>query len=227
MRSNDLTASVDACCAARSSSLAAASSSSSFSSIWSQEPRLAFRAAAVELAPQLLDGELQMRDERFACSSDPPARWPPRPVPRRARPPPRCGPRARRGSSHGRWQDRREAIRKRRSPGDGITPTAGKPESSSDRGRTPSCLGMTPVDPGQKVAELGRRDRHRAVGGARPQEAAPFQPLREQACALAVMPDHLQQVAAAAAKAEQVAAQGIAAAAPPEPAATGSQSPFA
>src|SRR5215217_553385 len=81
--------------------------------------------------------------------------------------------------------------------------------SSSDRGWTPSCLGMTPVDPRQKIAELGRRDRHRAVGCARPQKAAPFQPLREQARALAVVPDNLQQIAAAAAKAEQVATQRI------------------
>ena len=90
------------------------------------------------------------------------------------------------------------------SPADGLQ--AG---SSADRGRTPSCLGMTPVDPGQKVAELGRSrssPRHRR---ARPQEPAPFQLLREQAGALAVMPDHLQEVAAAAAKAEQVTAQGI------------------
>src|SRR5215218_4940517 len=81
--------------------------------------------------------------------------------------------------------------------------------SSSDRGWTPSCLGMTPVDPRQKIAELGRRDRHRAVGCARPQKAAPFQPLREQARALAVVPDNLQQIAAAAAKEEQVATQRI------------------
>src|SRR5215207_5895040 len=81
--------------------------------------------------------------------------------------------------------------------------------SSSDRGWTPSCLGMTPVDARQKIAELGRRDRHRAVGCARPQKAAPFEPLREQARALAVVPDNLQQVAAAAAKAEQVATQRI------------------
>src|SRR4051795_10981302 len=38
---------------------------------------------------------------------------------------------------------------------------------------------------------------------------APFQPLREQARALAVVPDNLQQIAAAAAKAEQVATQRI------------------
>src|SRR4051794_11489949 len=45
--------------------------------------------------------------------------------------------------------------------------------SFSDRGWTPSCLGMTPVDPRQEIAELGRRNRHGAVGCARPQEAAP------------------------------------------------------
>src|SRR5688500_14146391 len=70
--------------------------------------------------------------------------------------------------------------------------------SLSDRGRTPSCLGMTPVDARQEIAELSRRDGHRAVGCARPQKAAPFQPLREQA-----------RAAAAAAKAEQVAPQRI------------------
>jgi hypothetical protein len=32
-----------------------------------QEPRLALRAGAVELASQLLDGELQMRDHGFAA----------------------------------------------------------------------------------------------------------------------------------------------------------------
>ena len=32
-----------------------------------EEPRLALRAGAVELAPQLLDGQLQMRDEGFAA----------------------------------------------------------------------------------------------------------------------------------------------------------------
>ena len=69
---------------------------------------------------------------------------------------------------------------------------------------------MTPVDAGQKVSELRRRDRHGAVGGARPQESASLQPLGEQACALAVMPDHLQEVAPATAKAKQMAAQRIA-----------------
>jgi hypothetical protein len=71
---------------------------------------------------------------------------------------------------------------------------------------------------------LRRGDRHRAVGRARPQEAAPFQPLREQAGSLAVMPDHLQQVASATTKAKQLSAQRIRRR-PPAPAATGLQSP--
>ena len=69
---------------------------------------------------------------------------------------------------------------------------------------------MTPVDPGQQIAELGGGDRHRAVGCARPQEAAPLQPLGKQACTLAVMPDHLQEIAAASTKAKQLTAQRIA-----------------
>src|SRR5215203_7252999 len=81
---------------------------------------------------------------------------------------------------------------------------------SADRGRTPSCLGMTPVDPRQKVAELGSRDRYRTIGGRRPQEAPPLQPLREQAGSLAIVPDHLQEIAPTPAEAEQVTAQGVA-----------------
>src|SRR5882757_1725777 len=69
---------------------------------------------------------------------------------------------------------------------------------------------MTPVDPGEQITELGRGDRHRAVGCARPQEAAPLQPLGKQACTLAVMPDHLQEIAAASTKAKQLTAQRIA-----------------
>src|SRR5665213_1344945 len=80
---------------------------------------------------------------------------------------------------------------------------------STDRGRTPGFLRMTPVDPGQKITELCGGDRHRAVGGAPPQEAAPLQPLAKQACSLAIMPDHLQKIAAASTKAKQLAAQWI------------------
>lgn len=36
---------------------------------------------------------------------------------------------------------------------------------------------MAPVDPGEQVTELRGGDCHRTVGRARPQEAAPLQPL--------------------------------------------------
>ena len=85
-----------------------------------------------------------------------------------------------------------------------------KAKPSSHRGRTPSRLRITPIDSRKQVTELRRGDRHRAVGRARPQEAAPFQPLREQAGSLTVMPDHLQQVASATTKAKQLSAQRIA-----------------
>src|SRR5882757_8469536 len=85
-----------------------------------------------------------------------------------------------------------------------------KAKPSSHRSRTPGFLRIAPIDSGQQITELGRGDRHRAVGRARPQEAAPFQPLREQAGSLAVMPDHLQQVASATTKAKQLSAQRIA-----------------
>src|ERR1700720_4652511 len=82
-----------------------------------------------------------------------------------------------------------------------------KAKPSSHRGQTPSRLRITPIDSRKQVTELRRGDRHRAFGRARPQEAAPFQPLREQAGSLTVMPDHLQQVASATTKAKQLAAQ--------------------
>ena len=90
------------------------------------------------------------------------------------------------------------------------------PSLSASQNHHPTDVGrqrllrMPPVDPGQQITELRRRDRHHTVGRARPQETAALQPLREQAGALAVMPDHLQQIAAPAAEAEQMAAQRIA-----------------
>src|SRR3982074_3793601 len=85
-----------------------------------------------------------------------------------------------------------------------------KAKPSSPRRRAPDFRRIGPIGSGQQITELGRGDRHRAVDRARPQEAAPFQPLREQAGSLAVMPDHLQQVASATTKAKQPSAQRIA-----------------
>ena len=68
---------------------------------------------------------------------------------------------------------------------------------------------MAPIDPRQQIAELRRRDRHHTISHARPQEPAAFQPLGEQAGALAVMSDHLQ-VAATATEAKQMTTQRVA-----------------
>src|SRR5258705_8044665 len=84
-----------------------------------------------------------------------------------------------------------------------------KAKLSPHRGRTPCLLRIAPIDSGQQITELGRGDRYRAAGRARPQEAAPFQPLRKQAGSLAVMPNHLQKIAPASTKAKQLPAQRI------------------
>src|SRR4029077_9043535 len=98
-----------------------------------------------------------------------------------------------------------------RSREDGIISIAiRKPKASSDRGWPPRLLWVSPVDARQKVTELRRRDRHQAVGRAWPQEAASLQALGEQARPLAVMPDHLQQIAATTTKAKQMTAQWVA-----------------
>ena len=151
------------------------------------------------------------------CSTGPPGRWQPRPwrsplrLGRSPQPPPPAGAqRARQGSSRAQRQNRWGAICGR-SRDDGITSIINrKSKASSNRSRPPRLLWVSPVDAGQQVAELRRRDRHHAVGRARPQEAALLQALGEQACPLAVMPDHLQQVAATAAEAKQMAVQRVA-----------------
>ena len=60
-------------------------------------------------------------------------------------------------------------------------------------------LRISPIDTGQQITELRCGDRHGAVGWARPREPAAFQLFRKQAGSLAVMPDHFQKIASAAA----------------------------
>lgn len=76
--------------------------------------------------------------------------------------------------------------------------TIRKLKASSDRCRPPHLLWLPPVDPGQEITELRRRDRHHSLSRNRPDEATPLQAFCEQASALAVMPDHLQEIAATA-----------------------------
>ena len=65
-------------------------------------------------------------------------------------------------------------------------------------------LRRPPVDPFEQVSKLRRRDGHRTFGRRRPYEATALQALREQARALAVVPNHLDQVTAAAPEDEPV-----------------------
>src|SRR5229473_318934 len=81
--------------------------------------------------------------------------------------------------------------------------------------RSPRALRQSPIDPFQQICQLRRRDRHRPIravvrNGRWPDKTAAFQPLREQAQALAVVPQHLDQGAAPAAEHEQMAIVGIA-----------------
>ena len=66
--------------------------------------------------------------------------------------------------------------------------------------RSPCALRRAPIDAFEQIAELCWRDRHRAVCRRWPDEAAAFQALCKQAHALAVVPKHLEQAAATAAK---------------------------
>lgn len=134
-----------------------------------EQARAALRALAVEFAPHLLDREPQMNDHCLGADL------------------PRLGPvdlglRGRQfhlahqqepleggdvvgqrgaGQDHGGHQSRFARLRGE--------PTCGqaRPESPRRSG-TPGPLRMAPVDPLQEIAELGRRDRHRTLGGRRP-----------------------------------------------------------
>src|SRR5262245_43733736 len=76
--------------------------------------------------------------------------------------------------------------------------------------RSPRPLRHPPIDPFQKIGQLRWRDRHRPIGGRWPDEAASFQSLRKQTHALAVVPQNLDQPAAAAAEDKQMATMWIA-----------------
>ena len=75
--------------------------------------------------------------------------------------------------------------------------------------RAPGLLWCPPVNAFQEIAELCWRDRHRAFRRRGPDEAAALQPFREQACALTVMPDHLDEATFAPAKDEEMAATAV------------------
>src|SRR5579863_339046 len=76
--------------------------------------------------------------------------------------------------------------------------------------RAPGVLRQSPIDSFQQISKLRRRNRHghlRAVArnSRRPNKASALQPLRKQAHALAVMPQHLDQTAAPPTEYKQMA----------------------
>jgi hypothetical protein len=75
-------------------------------------------------------------------------------------------------------------------------------------------LRQTPIDAFQQISQLRRRDRHCAIcavarSGRWPDEAPALQPLRKQAHALTIVPQHLDQPAAPAAEHEQMPLCGL------------------
>src|SRR5215470_6873367 len=154
---------------------------------------------AVPLVAQLGDGELHLLDQqrpRFRLG---------------------LGGKARRFRGENHRLERRNVVRKRISGQGHATskaqsraprPANVRRESKGrvlSRGlRTPRALRHPPIDAFEQIAELRRRDRHRAVRRQGPDEASALQPLRIEAHALAVVPQNLDQRAAAAAEHEQM-----------------------
>jgi hypothetical protein len=80
-----------------------------------------------------------------------------------------------------------------------------KPYSTSRRW-PPAVLWMAPVDTFEQIAELCRRDCHRAIRGLGPDEAATLQPFGVERHAKTVMPENLDQLAVLAAEHVEIAA---------------------
>ena len=82
-------------------------------------------------------------------------------------------------------------------------------KSSAGTARTSGAQRRPPVDPLQQHRELRRAQRHRPLARLRPDEPSALQPLAEQAETLTVPIQHLDQVAAPAAKDEQMPGERI------------------
>src|ERR1700679_3438026 len=79
----------------------------------------------------------------------------------------------------------------------------------SDPCRTMGFLRVAPIDSRQKVAHLRRRDRHCFARNRWPDEPSSLESLGEQACSLAIVPDHLHKIASATAEDEQMTAERV------------------
>lgn len=61
----------------------------------------------------------------------------------------------------------------------------------------------------EQVAQLRRRDRYRFTGSRWPDKPSSLEPFCEQACSLAIVPDHLHKIAAAISEDEQMSAERV------------------
>ena len=84
------------------------------------------------------------------------------------------------------------------------------PSRSASHLWTPCLQRHAPIDSGEQIRQLRDADRDRAVRHRRPDEPSPLQPFREQARALAIVPNDLDQVAAASAENVEIAGVRVA-----------------
>ncbi|MCP1732662.1 hypothetical protein ABIF38_005025 [Bradyrhizobium japonicum] len=85
----------------------------------------------------------------------------------------------------------------------------------SDPRRTLGFLRVAPIDPGQQIAQLRRRDRYRFTGNRWPDELSSLESFGKQACSLAIVPDHFHKITAPTAEDEQMTAERVFARIPP------------
>src|SRR5436190_19098032 len=169
-----------------------------------QQPRRALGALTVQFAFELLDPQLEMRDQRLVVRQ-----LRPRTGSYRLGLQPRLtlGLQRRQGTHKVRWKIVRlrchEAIESDQA-------TESNQKRLSNPRRTLGFLRVTPIDPGQQIAQLRRRDRYRFTGNRWPDEPSSLESFCKQACSLAIVPNDLQEIAAFAPEAEKTAAHGVA-----------------
>ncbi|MGY4297849.1 hypothetical protein ACVWXN_005944 [Bradyrhizobium sp. i1.4.4] len=167
------------------------------------QTRRALGALPVQFALELLDPQLEMRDQRRVVRQ---LRL--RTGSHRLGEQPRLtlGLQRRQGTRKIRWKIVRlryhEAIESDQA-------ADSNPKRLSDPRRTLGFLRVAPIDSGQQVAHLRRRDRHCFAGNRRPDEPPSLQSFGEQACSLAIVPDHLHKIASATTEDKQMTAERV------------------
>src|ERR1700681_2107915 len=82
-------------------------------------------------------------------------------------------------------------------------------DESPCRTRSPGSLRMAPINRFEQVAELRRRDRNYPVGGPRPDEATPLEPLGVKRQPEPIVPKDLDQIASPSSEDVKIAGMGI------------------